>query len=172
MSKLRYLVMLFLAALVISCGGKEKKEAEEKAAPVKIGAQETTKETDSNKINVGLTGNDLMQYNKNEIKVKAGQEVTLTLRHVGEQELLVMGHNFVLLKPGTVITEFSIKAAEAGQDADWIPEDGKDVIVHTKMIGGGESTAITFMAPEAGTYDFICSFPGHSALMKGKFIVE
>ena len=83
-----------------------------------------------------------------------------------------MGHNFVLLKPGTVITEFSIKAAEAGQDADWIPEDGKDVIVHTKMIGGGESTAITFMAPEAGTYDFICSFPGHSALMKGKFIVE
>ncbi|HBX64839.1 MAG TPA: azurin, partial [Balneolaceae bacterium] len=26
--------------------------------------------------------------------------------------------------------------------------------------------------PEAGTYDFICSFPGHYALMKGKFIVE
>ncbi|MBT8261281.1 MAG: azurin, partial [Bacteroidia bacterium] len=38
--------------------------------------------------------------------------------------------------------------------------------------GGGQSTSVTFMAPEVGTYDFICSFPGHSALMKGKFIVE
>lgn len=172
MSKLRYLLMLSLAALIISCGGKEKKEAEEESTPVKIGSQDAPAQTDSNKVNVGLTGNDLMQYNKNEIKVKAGQEVTLTLRHVGEQELLIMGHNFVLLKPGTVITEFANKAAAAGQATDWIPEDGQDVIVHTKMIGGGESTSITFMAPEAGTYDFLCSFPGHSAMMKGKFIVE
>ena len=172
MSKLRYLLMLSLATLVISCGGNEKKEKEEESAPVKIGAQDSSAKEDSNSVNVGLTGNDLMQYNKNEIKVKAGQEVTLTLRHVGQQELLVMGHNFVLLKPGTVINEFAIKAAEVGKDADWIPEDGKDVIVHTKMIGGGESTSITFTAPEAGTYDFICSFPGHSAMMKGKFIIE
>ena len=40
------------------------------------------------------------------------------------------------------------------------------------MIGGGQTTSITFTAPAAGTYDFICSFPGHSGLMKGKFIVE
>jgi azurin len=40
------------------------------------------------------------------------------------------------------------------------------------MIGGGEQTTITFDAPEKGVYDFICSFPGHVALMQGKFIVE
>jgi azurin len=166
-------IQIFALALVafslVACGGKEQKEEKEE---VKIGTQTETKSADSNTVNVGLTGNDLMQYDKSEIRVKAGQEVTLTLRHIGQQDLLVMGHNFVLLKPGVSITEFSLKAAEAGQATDWIPEEGNDVIVHTKMIGGGESTSITFMAPEAGTYDFICSFPGHSAMMKGKFIVE
>ena len=166
-------IQIFALALVafslVACGGKEKKEEKEE---VKIGTQTETKSADSNTVNVGLTGNDLMQYDKSEIRVKAGQEVTLTLRHIGQQDLLVMGHNFVLLKPGVSITEFSLKAAEAGQSSDWIPDEGKDVIVNTKMIGGGESTSITFMAPEAGTYDFICSFPGHSAMMKGKFIVE
>ncbi|MEM6771051.1 MAG: plastocyanin/azurin family copper-binding protein, partial [Bacteroidota bacterium] len=27
-------------------------------------------------------------------------------------------------------------------------------------------------APAAGEYDFICTFPGHYGVMKGKFIVE
>ena len=113
-----------------------------------------------------------MQYSINEIKVKEGQEVTLTLRHIGKMNLKVMGHNFVLLKPGTEIPAFSLHAANAGEPKDWIPNDGKDVIVHTKMIGGGQSTSITFTAPAAGNYDFVCSFPGHSGIMKGKFIVE
>ena len=29
-----------------------------------------------------------------------------------------------------------------------------------------------FLPPKKGVYDFICSFPGHYAMMKGKFIVE
>ena len=40
------------------------------------------------------------------------------------------------------------------------------------MIGGGESVTIEFDAPEAGTYDFLCTFPAHFAMMKGKFIVK
>ena len=170
MKILRYTLFAFMITFVFSCGGeKDKKEDKDQ---IKIGSKKEKVEKESNTVNIGLTGDDLMKYNLNEIKVKAGQEVTLTLRHIGKMDIKVMGHNFVLLKPGVSIPEFSIKAAEAGEASDWIPEDGKDVIVHTKMIGGGQSTSITFTAPEAGTYDFICSFPGHSALMKGKFIVE
>jgi len=55
---------------------------------------------------------------------------------------------------------------------DYIPKDTQDVIVHTKIIGGGETTTIEFDAPAVGTYDFICSFPAHFAMMNGKFIVE
>lgn len=168
--KLLKLTVLALGLILwTGCGEKEKKEEKES---VKIGTQKTEKKEDSNSVSIGLTGNDLMQFDKKEIRVKAGQEVTLTLRHIGQMDIQVMGHNFVLLKPGTEIPAFGIAANEAGPDKEYIPNDGADVIAHTNMIGGGQSTSVTFTAPEAGTYDFICSFPGHSGIMKGKFIVE
>jgi azurin len=78
----------------------------------------------------------------------------------------------VLLKQGTDIMEFGQKAAGAAE-SDYIPQDeANKVIANTKTLGGGEETTITFEAPAKGTYDFICSFPGHVALMKGNFIVE
>jgi azurin len=118
-----------------------------------------------------ISGNDLMQYDKSELKVKAGQKVTLTLTHAGEMAKSAMGHNWVLLKQGTDMATFAAEAISAA-DNDYIPKDTDAVIANTKMLGGGESVTITFDAPAAGTYDFICSFPGHYALMKGKFIVE
>ena len=64
------------------------------------------------------------------------------------------------------------KTAMTAKATDYIPEGTEDVIVHTKMLGGGEETTIEFEAPAKGEYTFICSFPGHYALMNGKFIVE
>ena len=156
-------------SLFINCGEVEKKDDKKS---VKIGTSKDVKKEDSNSVNIGLTGSDMMQFSTKELKVKAGAEVTLTLRHIGKMDLKVMGHNFVLLKPGIEIPVFSLQAANAGESKNWIPNDGKDIIAHTKMVGGGQSTSITFTAPAAGTYDFICSFPGHSGVMKGKFIVE
>lgn len=169
MKMTRILIAFAFIGLLVSCGGDTK---EEKKEGVKIGGAKTEKKKDDSKVNLALSGNDLMQFDKKEFKVKAGQEVTLTLRHIGKIDIKIMGHNFVLLKPGVAIPAFSAKAASAGQKLDWIPDGGKDVIAHTKMIGGGQTTTVTFTAPAAGTYDFICSFPGHSGLMKGKFIVE
>lgn len=170
MKFIKYIFVFTALSFMVSCGGGEKKKEEKKS--VKIGSTDSPKKESSNAINIGLTGNDLMQFDKKEIRVKTGQKVTLTLRHTGKMELILMGHNFVLLKQGIEIPAFAIEAATAGAPKDWIPNDGKDVIAYTKMIGGGQSTSITFTAPAAGTYDFICSFPGHSGTMKGKFIVE
>lgn len=161
--------MVLALSFLVSCGGDTKEEKKEK---VKIGGAKTETKKDDSSVNLALSGNDLMQFDKNEFTVKSSQEVTLTLRHIGKIDIKVMGHNFVLLKQGVAIPAFSAKAASAGEASDWIPEEGKEVIAHTKMIGGGQSTTVTFTAPAAGTYDFICSFPGHSGLMKGKFIVE
>lgn len=74
----------------------------------------------------------------------------------------VMGHNLVILKKGTDISSFAEKALDANEN-NYIPSDIA-VIAHTKVIGGGESTTITFDAPAAVTYDFIYSFPAHYAL--------
>lgn len=160
---------LTMSVFLASCGGEKKEETKEK---VTLGSQKPTATRDANSVNLALTGNDQMRFDKNEFIVTSGQEVTLTLRHVGKIDIKVMGHNFVLLKKDVNIPAFAANAAAAGQSKDWIPEDGKDVIAHTKMIGGGQSTTVTFTAPAPGTYDFICSFPGHSGLMKGKFIVK
>ncbi len=63
-------------------------------------------------------------------------------------------------------------AAMSAKEQGYVPQDMKEnVLAATKVIGGGESTTITFDAPAPGYYEFICSFPGHYGLMNGSFIV-
>ena len=116
-----------------------------------------------------INSNDQMKFDTAEIRVSAGEKIRLTLNHTGKLPKTAMGHNFVLLEKGTDIADFGMQAMNA-KDNQYIPANG--VIVHTKLIGGGESTTIEFTAPAKGNYDFVCSFPGHYAMMKGKFIVE
>ncbi len=121
---------------------------------------------------VVLEGSDMMKFNLSEIKVAAGKPVAITLKHVGKQPKNIMGHNLVILKAGVDMAAFAT-AAMAAQAEEYVPKSQADnVIAATKVLGGGESETIVFDAPAAGTYDFLCSFPGHYAMMKGKLIVE
>lgn len=159
-----------LGAIVLSsCSGNEKKENSE--IPEKTIETPAPTATIEDTISITLSATDQMHYDKSEIKVHEGQVVVLTLNHVGTLPISSMGHNFVLLKQGTVLADFASKAMDAA-DNDYIPADSENVIAHTIVIGGGGSTSITFAAPAKGSYDYICSFPGHYAMMKGKFIVE
>jgi azurin len=81
-----------------------------------------------------------------------------------------MGHNFVLLKKGVNVDEYAKKAVLAKSN-DYIP-NSDETIAYTKMLGGGESTTISFSTPEAGIYTYICSFPGHYMMMRGELIVN
>ena len=118
-----------------------------------------------------ITSDDYMKFNTSKITVKSGKLVRLTLKHIGKLDVQLMGHNFVLLKDNVDILEFANKAAMASKN-QYIPVESDEVIVYTDMIGGGQETTIEFLPPEVGVYNFICSFPGHYAMMKGKFIVE
>lgn len=170
MKSLKIITTLTLSLFLFTCGGEDKKSSEKEK--VKIGTTNTKEEKKiAASIQVELLGNDQMQFDKKVIRVNEGQDVTLILKHTGEMPVNIMGHNFVLLKQGTDIAGFGSKAS-AARDTDYIPEEGKDVIAHTKMIGGGDTDKITFKAPAKGEYDFICSFPGHYGIMQGKFIVE
>jgi len=168
MKTLNIIVLAVFSIAIFSCGGKEEKKKEGFSYDKK---SDVSKTTETNVNDIVLTGNDAMQFNKKVIKVEAGKKVKITLKHMGKMDKNVMGHNFVLLKQGVDLTKFGNSAAIA-RDNDYIPEGTEDVIVHTKLIGGGETVVIEFDAPEVGTYDFLCSFPGHYAIMKGKFIVE
>lgn len=145
----------------------EKKGSAEKKAEVKKEAAATT--------TLEISGNDVLQFDVKELKVKAGEKVKLKLKHSGALPKAAMGHNVVVLKAGEDIAAFATKAISAGAAADYIPSDEestKKVIVATKMLGGGEETEVEFTAPEAGEYPFLCTFPGHYAIMNGKLIVE
>lgn len=169
-------VIYLLASAVItiaSCTNSDTKtqETETTTPPVEESAPATT-ETATNEAVIMLNAGDDMKYDLTEIKVKEGQTVKLTLKHTGKMAKTAMGHNFVLLVQGVVLADFAGKAIGAST-TEYIPAGSeKDIIVHTKLIGGGESDTIEFTAPAKGTYEFLCSFPGHSALMKGSFIVE
>ncbi|WP_052573540.1 azurin [Haloferula sp. BvORR071] len=122
-----------------------------------------------------LTGNDQMQYSTKTLEVTAGDKVTLTLKHIGQIPKTAMGHNVVILKAGTPVPTFATKAMTAAA-TDYIPADEESkklIVAHTKVVGGGESDTITFTAPaEAGDYPYLCTFPGHFALMQGVLKVK
>ncbi len=121
-------------------------------------------------ITLKATGNTMteMKYDQKEIKVKAGTTIKLTLINTGNDAAMV--HNFVLIEEGSD-DKVGPAGLTAGADKNYTP-DLKEVLVATDMAGPGKKTTITFPAPEKGTYDFICTYPGHYKMMNGKFIVE
>ena len=162
-----FLLLTMFAMLVFSCQDKPEKKSNEGATGVPNLEELSKLDT----IKITLNSNDKMQFDMAEINVFEGQTVMLTLHHTGTMPLKAMGHNFVLLTQGTAISDFAKDALKA-KDNQYIPKDGKSVIAYTDLIGGGETTSVTFKAPEKGIYDFLCSFPGHYAIMKGKFNVN
>jgi len=119
-----------------------------------------------------ITGNDLMQYDKKELKADADcTTIELTLKHIGKLPAASMGHNWVLAKTAD-ITAVSNDGLSAGLPANYVKAGDKRVIAHTKVVGGGESDTIKIPASalkKGEDYSYECTFPGHSALMKGKF---
>jgi azurin len=140
-----------------------KAKAAPKAAPKAGGAR-----------TVELTASDTMKYDKAEITAKPGETLHVTLKNVGSMPKLAAAHNFVLLKIGTDQAEFT-KGAFNARETDFIPPAMKTaVIASTGLAGPGETVETTFKVPaKAGSYPFLCSFPGHFALgMKGTLVVK
>jgi azurin len=128
-------------------------------------------------VKVAITGNDTMQYDKNEFAVTAGQTVALTFKNIGALPVEAMGHNVVILKTDTDIAKFvtDCMSGIAETPKRYLPKDKAlldQIIVHTKVLGPGQEETIVFTAPEAGVYDYLCTFPGHFGIMKGKMTVK
>jgi len=117
-----------------------------------------------------ITGTDAMQFDKKELSV-AGDctQVEVTLHHSGKLPAQAMGHNWVLAKTADV-SGIASDGVGAGFAKDHIKDGDARVIAHTKIVGGGQSTSVTFPMSKlkAGeSYTYFCSFPGHSSIMKG-----
>jgi azurin len=119
-----------------------------------------------------ITGNDQMQYDKKELAVPAScKEVTVTIHHAGQLPAAAMGHNWVLVATPD-LTAVANAGMGAGLANNYVTTGDKRVIANTKVVGGGQTASVTFSTSglkPGGDYSYLCTFPGHNALMRGKF---
>ncbi len=150
----------------------EPKAAEPAPAPTPEPAQADVVATPDEQGLVHVTANDQMRFSANRINAKAGEKIRIELKNVGSLPKEAMGHNLVVLKADADVTAFGTKAM-AAKATNYIPADAADQIVaHTKLLGPGETDVIEIASLTPGAYPFVCSFPGHLALMKGVLVVE
>jgi azurin len=108
-----------------------------------------------------------MTFDKTKLTVPAGAQVHLTLKNNATMKTLP--HNWVLVQPGTQ-AKVAAEGLEKAADAGYVVE-GPNVLAATPLAPPGETTEVTFTAPAAGVYPYICTFPGHYMMMKGTLTV-
>ncbi len=124
---------------------------------------------------VSITGNDAMQFNLKSIVVpKTCKTFTVNLSHIGKQPKATMGHNWVLAETRNV-NPVAADGLKAGLANDYIKKADNRIIAHTKLIGGGEKTSVTFdvsKLSDTKKYTYMCIFPGHTGLMRGTLTLK
>lgn len=174
----RIFSVLTIAAIMASCaGGNEEADHKNDESMPEKEVMETPVQEDKMKaepqeltIEVKAVGETMttMAYEPKRLEVPAGAIVTVKLVNTAESEAMI--HNFVVIKAGKQ-DEVTAAALEAGSDRAYIPEN-ENIIAATSLAKPGETVEVEFTAPaKAGTYQFICTYPGHTA-MKGVFLVK
>ena len=124
---------------------------------------------------ISIDSTDQMSFSSREIKVAADcSQVKLTLRHTGKLAASAMGHNWVLVKTADY-QPVALAGMRMTLADSYLPKKDPRVLAHTSVIGGGQSTSVTFSTAvlrKGGDYTFFCSFPGHFAMMKGKLVFD
>ena len=110
---------------------------------------------------------DALQFDSATMSAPAGAEVVVTFNNSSG----VNTHNWALVEAGTK-DAVATDGTAAGPDNNWLPPNDSRVLASTVLVGPGESAQATFTAPSAGTYQFVCTFPGHNFTMFGEFIVN
>ena len=119
---------------------------------------------------VNLGAADNMMFDKRKITIDTScDNVSINFKHTGKMPIMAGGHNVVIIETkdfNTVIQKIDMKL---GAENGFLPEM-PEVIVKTAIIAGGGDTSVAFDPKKLnkdGKYTFICSFPGHYAIMKG-----
>ena len=164
MNKINKVVSLVVSLfLLVSCGSEPKQSSESSQI-------EDVKEKTLVEFNIRAVGNTMaeMKYDVENIKVKEGSRIKITL--VNEGIDVAMQHNILFVNFGKR-KDVAAKAVQAGGDKNYIPED-PNLIAASDMAKPGQTVSLEFDAPKKGNYEFFCSYPGHSQMMRGYLFVK
>ena len=120
---------------------------------------------------IAITAISGLQYEEKELRAKPGELISLEFRNLD-----TIPHNLVLVAPGkkevvgiasnTMLTDPKAAARHYVPDSD-------DVLHYTPMLRHNRRYSLRIQAPEApGRYPYLCTYPGHWAVMSGVLVVE
>jgi azurin len=167
------LVALLALSLPVAMTAAPRQTAPAKQAPAKEAPAKAAGKSAAGARTVEITGGDDMKFSVTEIKAKPGETIRIQLKNTGTLPKMAMAHNVVVVKPTTKVVEFNTAGAGA-RDTDFIaPAMKSEVLAATTLAGPGETVETTFKVPAAGSYPFMCTFPGHfTAGMKGTIVAK
>jgi azurin len=111
------------------------------------------------------TDGDGLKFDQANLEAKAGDTVTVVFKNTST----INQHNWVLVQNGTK-DAVSSDGTAAGPGAAWIPQGDDRVLAKSGLLDPGATEEINFTVPAAGTYQFVCTFPGHNFTMFGDFV--
>lgn len=112
-----------------------------------------------------------LQYEQRELRAKPGEYLAV---HFANPD--TMPHNWVLTRAGAADRVASLAdRMVADPDAlvrSYVP-DSDDILCHSRLLMPGSSCTLYLRAPEEpGSYPYLCTFPGHSQIMRGILVIE
>jgi len=123
---------------------------------------------------VVVTAGDDMKFSVTQITARPGEVLKIRLNAIGTAPKATMAHNLIVLWPGSNQIAF-VEAAAQAKAMDYVPSALKSqILASTILIANGEHAVVEVRLPtRAGTYPFLCSFPGHFANgARGSIVVK
>ena len=114
---------------------------------------------------VGSAASDDLTFDRDSLSATAGQEITLRFNN----NAVTQQHNWVLVQSGT---KDDVAAGGLVDPVNWLDPNDPNVIASVPLINPGEAAEVMFTVPDAGNYEFVCTFPGHNLTMFGTFEVS
>jgi len=172
MLRTTYTILLVgvLGLMLAACGG-EASEGDSSSDGSSSDAQTEQSSDADREVTLQPEGNQ-MKFAQTEFTAEAGETVRLVFENVAESPSMV--HNVLILNTNDeeVVERVGTEGQSAGQSAGYVPDDDA-IIAHTDLAQPGETVEVTFTAPdEPGEYTYVCTYPGHWAMMQGTMIVE
>ena len=102
-------------------------------------------------------------YDTKKFTVRTGQKVTVLFKNDDYPP-----HNLIFVKPGTAdeVAALAIALGAEGFAKQFRPDTDK-ILWGSTMLEHGQRATIQFTAPTPGDYPYVCTFPGHSIIMRG-----
>ena len=111
-----------------------------------------------------------MRFDRQTLTAPAGAKIAL---HVINNDPAKLMHNFALVAPGALdkVIKASLTLGPQAIELNYVPPI-PEVLAATSQIAPGRKYILYFQAPsQPGQYPYVCTYPGHTQLMRGTLIL-